>query len=41
MTTLIRADALRQYIELITELGGNPDALLRRARIPPATVRAY
>ena len=40
MTTLIRADALRQYIELITELGGNPDALLRRARIPPATVRA-
>lgn len=40
MTTLIRADALRNYMELTSELGGDATTLLRKARIPVEALRA-
>ncbi|WP_237066962.1 AraC family transcriptional regulator [Microbulbifer guangxiensis] len=39
MTLLIRTSSLSGYPELVTELGGDPDALLRRSRIDPDKVR--
>lgn len=40
MTALIRSDVLRNFSELVTELGGDPAALLRKARISPAMLRS-
>lgn len=39
MSELVRSDALRKYDELVTELGGDPRALLRDAHIPVAALR--
>ncbi|AOS95806.1 HTH-type transcriptional regulator VirS [Microbulbifer aggregans] len=39
MTLLIRTSSLSGYPELVRELGGDPDALLRRSRIEPDKVR--
>lgn len=36
--TMVRASALSGYRELVDELGGDPDACLRRWRIPPSSV---
>lgn len=40
MTLLIRTSSLTGYPELIRELGGDPDTLLRRSRIDPDKVRS-
>ena len=39
MTELVRADALRNYPELVAQLGGDAEALLRKAKIPPEALR--
>lgn len=39
MTTLVRSDALRNYMEMATELGGDAHALLRKAHIPVEALR--
>ncbi|MGH8504556.1 MAG: AraC family transcriptional regulator ligand-binding domain-containing protein [Stenotrophobium sp.] len=39
MTALVRSDALRRFADLASELGGDAAALLRKARIPPETLR--
>ncbi|MBW2235087.1 MAG: AraC family transcriptional regulator [Deltaproteobacteria bacterium] len=36
--SLVRAEGLRGYWELVTELGGDADALLAAARLPPAAL---
>lgn len=40
MTALVRSDTLRKFGELVTELGGDSAALLRKARIPPSALRS-
>jgi AraC-like DNA-binding protein len=39
MTALVRADALRSYLELVGELGGDAKALLAAAEVPSAAMR--
>jgi AraC-like DNA-binding protein len=41
MPVLVRAQALRGYRELVTDLGGNPDRLLRDGRIDPAALNQF
>lgn len=41
MNTLIRSTALMGYIELVQELGGDPEALLQRFLIDPEKVRTH
>jgi AraC-like DNA-binding protein len=38
MTTLVRAQALRGFRQLVSDLGGNPTRLLRKAGIDPAAL---
>lgn len=40
MTTLIRSDALRNYMEMTTDLGGDAHALLRKVRISVEALRS-
>ncbi len=35
MTAMVRAQSLRGYRELVNDLGGNPNRLLRKAGIEP------
>src|SRR6516165_7399647 len=38
MTAMVQAQSLRGYRELVGDLGGNPNRLLRRAGIDPASL---
>ena len=38
MTAMVQAQSLRGYRELVTDLGGNPNRLLRKAGIEPAAL---
>ena len=38
MTAMVQAQSLRGYRELVTDLGGNPTRLLRKAGIEPAAL---
>jgi AraC-like DNA-binding protein len=38
MTAMVRAQSVRGYRELVTDLGGNPNRLLRRAGVDPAAL---
>src|SRR6201987_4591068 len=38
MTAMVQAQSLRGYRELVTDLGGNPTRLLRKAGIDPAAL---
>ena len=38
MTATVQAQSLRGYRELVTDLGGKPNRLLRKAGIDPAAL---
>jgi AraC-like DNA-binding protein len=38
MTAMVLAQSLRGYVELVTDLGGNPTRLLRKSGIEPAAI---